>query len=80
MHIRPCAPNTQGIQLYTVNLTFTFNNFVRCYAPSLYPMVYGIAMNSEEFGGLTYRHILLLGLALLGVLCAVLSHAGILEH
>jgi hypothetical protein len=79
MHMRTCAPNIQGIPLYTVNLTFTFNNLVRCYAPNLNPVMYGITMNPEEFGGLPNRNVVLLGLALLCALCTVLSHPGILD-
>ena len=74
MHIRPCAPNTQGIQLYAVYLALAFNNLVRRYAPSLYPVVHGIAVNSEELGGLSDRHVPLLRLDRLCALCAVLSH------
>jgi len=79
MHICTCAPNTQRIPLYTVNLAFTFNDLVRDYAPSLYPVVYGVAVNPEELGGLSDCHILPLELALLCALCAALVHAGILD-
>ncbi len=79
MHICTCAPNTQRIPLYTVNLAFTFNDLVRDYAPSLYPVVYGVAVNPEELGGLSDCHILPLELALLCALCAALVHASILD-
>ena len=79
MHICTCAPNTQRIPLYTVNLAFTFNDLVRNYAPSLYPVVYGVAVNPEELGGLSDCHILPLELALLCALCAALVHASILD-
>jgi hypothetical protein len=78
MHMCTCAPNTERIPLYTVNLTPAFNKLMRCYAPSLDPMVYGVPMDSKEFGGLSDRHILLRSLALLCALCAVLSHAPML--
>src|SRR5215217_5700845 len=74
MHMCTCAPNTERIPLYTVNLTFAFNNLMRRYAPNLDPVVYGVSMDSKEFGGLSDRHVLLRRLVLLCALCAVLSH------
>jgi hypothetical protein len=59
MHMCACAPNTERIQLYTVNLTFAFNNLMRYYAPNLDPVVYGVPMDPEELGGLSDRHVLL---------------------
>ena len=79
MHICTCAPNAERIPLYTVNLAFTFNNLVRGYAPNLYPVVDGVAVDAEELGGLTDGHVPLLLLALLCALCAVLCHAGIVD-
>jgi hypothetical protein len=40
--------------------------------------VYGVPMDSKEFGGLSDRHVLLRSLALLCALCAVLSHSPML--
>jgi hypothetical protein len=74
MHMCACAPNTERIPLYTVNLTSAFNNLVRCYAPSLDPVVYGVPVDSKEFCGLSDRHVLFQRLVLLCALCAVLSH------
>src|SRR5215217_2661730 len=71
MHIYTCAPSTKGIPLYTVNLAVSFKDLVRLYTPSLYAVVDGIAMDTEEFCGLSDRNVFL---ALLCALCAVLSH------
>ncbi len=76
MHICPCTPNTEGFQVYTVNLAFTFNNLVRDYAPNLNSVVDCIAVNPEEFRGLPDRNVLLFWLALLCALCTALSHTG----
>src|SRR5215211_2001600 len=75
-HICTCAPNTERIPLYTVNLTFSFNNLVRCYTPNLDPVVYGVPVDSKEFGSLSDRQIVL---ALLCALCAILSHGPMLD-
>ena len=80
MHMCTCAPNTEGIPLYTVNFAFSFNNLVRCYAPSLNPVVHGVPVDSEQFGGLSDRNVLLRRVVLLCALCAVLSHEGMLDH
>jgi hypothetical protein len=78
MHMCTCAPNAERIPLYTVNLPFSFNNLVRRYAPSLDPVVYGVPMNPEEFGGFADGHVLLRRLVGLCALCAVLSHTPML--
>ena len=77
MHICTCAPSTEGIPLYTVNLAVSFKDFVRLYAPSLYTIVDGIAVDPEEFCGLSDRNVFL---ALLCTFCAILSHGPILDH
>jgi hypothetical protein len=68
MHICTCAPTAERISLYTVTLTFAFSN--------LDPVVYGVPMDPEEFGGLSESHILLCRLVGLCALCTPLSHEG----
>jgi hypothetical protein len=57
-HLHLCAQR-RAIPLYRVNLTFSFNNLVRRYAPNLDPVVYRVPMDPEELGGLSDRHVLL---------------------
>jgi hypothetical protein len=57
-HLHLCAQR-RATPLYRVNLTFSFNNLVRRYAPNLDPVVYGVPMDPEELGGLSDRHVLL---------------------
>ena len=75
-HLHLC-PNIQGIPLHTVNLAVGFYNFVRPYAPILYAMVDGIAVDAEKLCSLPDRDIFL---ARLCALCAVLSHGPMLDH
>jgi len=57
-HLHLCAQR-RPTPLYRVNLTFSFKNLVRYYAPNPDPVVYGVPMYPEELGGLSDRHVLL---------------------
>jgi hypothetical protein len=53
--VRIIAPNPERVPFYTVDLTFSFNDLVRCYTPNLDPVVYGVPVDSKEFGSLSDR-------------------------